>query len=406
MKIVNKFQVVMYALLVMAVLQLQAPDCAEAGNVLDDVMYAGVWCPKAGTTENFHAMAKEIFDEEKNGQRVLNAFVIDLLKNKHPDIAKKIGLYFPEKSDADKHDADKPSKLFTLVLSRATDTLIKHNIDNKYLEQHFFDVTISLVIVNPQTSVVEYSRVLTGEKPVIDGRKVTELKKKMYFKKVIEKTIVSLIKKAANEFKTNYSGTPETYFQVTHIKLKDDAVVLKDYENDLMQFLHDALILSARDAGIKVRFLPPKSKWDVEIWERYKARFNVGGDADYGSKKREELIGKGMYLSISTIIQKAKKAVLKENEIETYYSYLVYTAAAVVQRDKDMKKIAVLPRKRSKKVVRGSGEKTLHQVKDFSKGTTSSDTFLYLDAVQESLWNLSKELIKLCEEAMDELRYS
>ena len=404
MKIVNKFQTVVCALLVMAVLQLQAPDCAEAQRSLDGVMYAGVWCPTTETTGNFDAAAKEVFEKDRVE---LNKSVFELLKKEYPIIIKKLGLYFDEKLDA---DSSKRSRLFTIVLSRATDTVKEYRVKGKYFEQHFFDITISLVIVNSNTSVVEYSRVLTGELPVLEKIRLTDEKKKEYFLKAFKKTIVSLMKKAANEFKTMYSDEePLYYFQVTHIKLKDDAKeVLKEYEHDLIQFLHDALVLRAREAGIEVRFLPLESKWNTEIWEVFEKNFDVKvGEVKHGNEKRESLITRGKYLTISTIVQKAKKVLLKESAIiqegeaiEAYYSYLVYTAAAVVQRDKAMKKVDVLPKKGSKKVAKGSGEKTLHYVKGSS---SNSDIFLFLDAAQQSLGDLSKELIELCKKSMDEL---
>ncbi len=412
MRTINKFEIVMCALLVMAI--LQAPDYAEAGRVLDDVMYAGVWCPTIGTTENFDAMARKIFEEKVGRQNKLDVFVFDLLK-KHP-ITDKIGLYFPGEKKL------YSSRLLTIVLSRATDTVIKQEVIGYRVEQHFFNVTISLVIADPNTCVVEYSRIVTGELPVRitkkvgldDGRPMMDNdKKKKYFSKIITKTITSIIDKTANEFETNYSEEPDYYFQVTHIKTKDDAEVLKEYKNDLMQFLHDALILKARNAGIKVRFLPPKSNWDDKIWERFrrylKAENNCGKyEKDKViNKKIKRLIDNKRYLTVSTIVQKAKKVLAKENAIERYDSYIVHTAAIVVQseikRGKLVKK-AVLPRKRTKRIAEGNAGISLHQVKGFSKNSDKvSNTYIFLDAAQQSLENLSRSLIQLCKEAMEEL---
>ncbi len=360
---------------------------------LEKTMFAGIWCPTSTTkTERFDESFRNINFSK------MNPILFKEINKNHPIIIKKLGLFYNE-------TPLKWSRLFTIVISRATSNLIKYSVKGTNIYKYSFDITLSLVVVNPKTAHVEYSRVLTGELPVLESKPLTNREKKQKFNDVLYKTLSDLLQKTAYEFNINNENNPMYYFQVTNVKIKNEAIQLAGYENDIKQFLHDALIYRAMENNFNVYFLPPDSQWDTELLKLFCAEFDVEleeGDEQFGSSKRENLLKSNQLLTVSTVIKKAKKSIIKQNKLEAYYAYLVYTIGAVVLRDINMNKIAICPKslKGKKAIASGEGFTKFHDIKGMTE--VSSEKIMFLDTSQKSLSDLSKKLIRYCNMSMNE----
>ena len=364
---------------------------AASEETLHGTLFSGVWYPSVGTVENLDASFKAVSSEELG--KIAKGGL-----NKHPRIKQALELLFPEEIQGQKAK----TKLATLVISRATDTLFEYTVKDTRLYQHFFNITASFIVVNPLTGQVEYSRVLTGELPVLENKQISLDDKKGYFLDAVERTLESLLKKTELEFENNPVEGAIYNFQVRNFTIKDDAKTLGSFQNDLNQFLHDSLVLAASKKKLKIYFLPPKSQWEAKTWEQFKNKFDISASEERPMDRADALLKEGRLLTVGGVLSKLAKLMVKGNEIDAYYLYTSYTAGAVVERGQNGEKVAIRPKniEKDKQVIQGNGSIEYHDIQGMK--ATASSLSLYFDATQEALRGLSDPLINNCKLAFEE----
>ena len=364
-------------------------------------VYIDSWFTDMASSNRIHPAVKELFLME-NGQKSEVDSIIRSTINSHPVIINQLGLVFSNEAKT----YTRP-RIFTFVLSRATDTKKVFQTKKAYFETHTFNITLSAVVINPNSFELDYSRILTRILTVKEAKKLNEADIKKHFRNAIETAASELIKKTAEEFELNESDDADFTFQVTHINTGKKAKELKPYERDLIQYLHDILYIKAKKRGLKnIRFLPPVSRWDAVIWNQFYKRFNkVSADDEVPVNTREGrdlLIKSNRYLSISLLINKLIRE-KSENRLTKSHLFIVLSGAGVVKRDINMNKVAVLPGKieSAKRIARGRGVATDEETKDYiKKGTPEIE--LIITAAQDAIHNLADELLDLCEIAVRE----
>ncbi len=401
---INKIVIKKYCLLLILAL-LSVSSTAQAFNFTNGeatgTVYIDSWFTDMDSTNRIHPAVKELFTAEKGRKSEIDSIISESI-NSHPVIIKKLGLVFSNEAET----YTRP-RIFTFVLSKAADTKKIFKTKKAYFETHTFNITLSAVVINPNSFELDYSRILTRILTVKEQKKMSEEDIKKHFRNAVKTAAAELIKKTAEEFELNDSDDADFSFQVTHINTGKKAEELKPYERDLLQYLHDILYIKAKKRGLKnIRFLPPESRWDTVIWNQFYRRFNkIGADDDVPVNTREGrdlLIKSNRYLSVSLAVSDLVREKC-ENKLAKSNIFIVHSAAGVIKRDVNMNRIAVLPRKikSAKRMAKGRGVATDEETKGFIKEGTP-EIELIIAAAQDALHNLGDELIDLCESAVRE----
>ncbi len=405
----DKFKVILFSL-VLSLMLFSTTDIYAAAEDFNETIYTGFWFPiNENNKNNFD---ESISDNSSDIAAELGRFAREeIQQQKYHNVIEKLKLKFPDSGNLELKSG---TRLLTIVLSRATVNMNEYTVTEKKFFQYFFDVTLSVIVVNPdeRNSSIVYTRILTFEQPVLETIKLEPSGKKKYFMIALQKAISELMEKTGEEFKSNPTDEIFYYFQVTNMKIKPEAEEggIAKYEINLMQFLHDALVYRAKEKGLKIHFLPPALNWDSKMWEEFKNRFKVTALSDRGHKKAKNFNDNDRLLTISGVLNKTTKKIVKETNLESYYGFMAFTSGAVILRDKcndedivNCKRKAICPESESddnKKIAKGEAYKEFHDI----KGMTASPSaeMLFLDASQTALGNLSNELILLCEKSYKE----
>lgn len=395
---------------ILSLMLFSATDIYATTEDFNETIYTGFWFPiNENSKNNFD---ESISDNSSDIAAELGKFAREeIQQQKYRNVIEKLKLKFPDSGNLELKSG---TRLLTIVLSRATANMNEYTVAEKKFYKYFFDVTLSVIVVNPdeRNSSIVYTRILTIEQPVLETSKLEPSGKKKYFMIALQKAISELMEKTGEEFKSNPTDEIFYYFQVTNVKIKPEAEEggMAKYEINLMQFLHDALVYKAREKGLKIHFLPPALNWDSKMWEEFKDRFKVTALSDRGHKKAKNFNDNDRLLTISGVLNKTTKKIIKETDLESYYGFMAFTSGAVILRDKcndenivNCNKKAICPESEGddkKKIARGEAYKEFHDI----KGMTASPSaeMLFLDASQSALASLSNELILLCEKSYKE----